>query len=46
MRLIMFDMDGTLIDSGTSITNTINHVRENLGFEKKWKKNFNFRKSK
>lgn len=34
MRLIMFDMDGTLIDSGTSITNTINHVRKNLGFEK------------
>lgn len=34
MRLIMFDMDGTLIDSGTSITNTVNHVRENLGFEK------------
>ena len=33
MRLLMFDMDGTLIDSGTSITNTINHVRENLGFE-------------
>ncbi len=39
MRLIMFDMDGTLIDSGTSITNTINHVRENLGFEK-MEKNF------
>ncbi len=34
MRLIMFDMDGTLIDSGTSITNTINHVRDNLGFGK------------
>lgn len=34
MHLIMFDMDGTLIDSGTSITNTVNHVRENLGFEK------------
>ncbi len=34
MRLIIFDMDGTLIDSGTSITNTINHVRENLGFER------------
>ena len=34
MRLIMFDMDGTLIDSGTSITNTVNHVRENLGFER------------
>lgn len=30
----MFDMDGTLINSGTSITNTINYVRENLGFEK------------
>ena len=34
MRLIMFDMDGTLIDSGFAITNTINYVRENLGFEK------------
>lgn len=34
MRIIMFDMDGTLIDSGTSITNTINHVRENIGFER------------
>lgn len=39
MRLLMFDMDGTLIDSGTSITNTVNHVRENLGFEK-MEKNF------
>lgn len=39
MSLIMFDMDGTLIDSGTSITNTINHVRESLGFEK-MEKNF------
>ncbi len=34
MRLIMFDMDGTLINSGFAITNTINYVRENLGFEK------------
>ncbi len=34
MSLIIFDMDGTLIDSGTSITNTINHVRKSLGFEK------------
>ena len=34
MRLIMFDMDGTLIDSGLAITNTINYVRVNLGFEK------------
>jgi phosphoglycolate phosphatase len=30
----MFDMDGTLIDSGFAITNTINYVRENLGFER------------
>ena len=34
MHLIMFDMDGTLVDSSKSITNTINHVRENLGFER------------
>ncbi|GGD37532.1 haloacid dehalogenase [Malaciobacter pacificus] len=39
MRLIMFDMDGTLIDSGYAITNTINYVRENLGFER-LEKNF------
>jgi len=30
----MFDMDGTLINSGFAITNTINYVRENLGLEK------------
>ena len=34
MALIMFDMDGTLIDSGFAITNTINYVRENLGFDR------------
>ena len=34
MRMIMFDMDGTLINSGFAITNTINYVRENLGLEK------------
>ena len=34
MRIIMFDMDGTLINSGTAISNTINYVRRNLGFEK------------
>ncbi|WP_044418638.1 HAD family hydrolase [Halarcobacter anaerophilus] len=34
MRTIIFDMDGTLVNSGTSITNTVNYVRENLGFEK------------
>ena len=34
MSLIMFDMDGTLINSGYAITNTINYVRENLGLEK------------
>ncbi len=33
MKLIMFDMDGTLINSGTMIANTINYVRENLGFK-------------
>lgn len=33
MSLIIFDMDGTLIDSGNAITNTINYVREELGFE-------------
>ena len=33
MALIMFDMDGTLIDSGFSITNKINYVIENLGLE-------------
>jgi phosphoglycolate phosphatase len=30
----MFDMDGTLIDSGLAITNTINYVRENLGLQR------------
>lgn len=34
MHLIMFDMDGTLVDSSKAITNTINYVRENLGFER------------
>jgi phosphoglycolate phosphatase len=34
MRLIMFDMDGTLIDSGLAITNTINYVRENLDLKR------------
>lgn len=33
MALIMFDMDGTLIDSSTPLVDTINYVRENLGFE-------------
>ncbi len=32
-QLIIFDMDGTLIDSGNVITNTINYVRSNLGLE-------------
>lgn len=30
MKLIIFDMDGTLIDSGNVITNTINFVRGKL----------------
>jgi len=33
-QLIIFDMDGTLINSGDVITNTINFVRMNLGLEK------------
>ena len=33
-QLIIFDMDGTLINSGEVITNTINFVREHLGLEK------------
>ena len=32
-QLIIFDMDGTLIDSGDVISNTINYVRTNLGLE-------------
>ena len=30
-KLIIFDMDGTLIDSGDAISNTINFVRTNIG---------------
>ncbi|MGB3751706.1 MAG: HAD family hydrolase [Arcobacteraceae bacterium] len=33
-QLIIFDMDGTLIDSGDVISNTINHVRTNVGLPK------------
>ncbi len=32
-QLIIFDMDGTLIDSGNIITNTINYVRNNIGLD-------------
>jgi len=32
-QLIIFDMDGTLINSGNVISNTINHVRTSLGLE-------------
>jgi len=32
-KLIIFDMDGTLIDSGDAISNTINFVRTNIGLE-------------
>jgi len=32
-QLIIFDMDGTLIDSGNVITNTINFVRTNIGLD-------------
>jgi len=33
MKLIIFDMDGTLIDSGNVIANTINFVRRNIGLK-------------
>jgi len=33
MKLIIFDMDGTLINSGSVIANTINFVRINLGLD-------------
>lgn len=33
MKLFMFDMDGTLIDSGDVIVNTVNYVRTHLGLE-------------
>lgn len=33
MKLIIFDMDGTLVDTGNVITNTINFVRQNLGLD-------------
>ncbi len=31
-KLIIFDMDGTLVNSSITIANAINHVRHNLGF--------------
>ncbi|KYJ85987.1 HAD family hydrolase [Sulfurovum riftiae] len=31
--LIIFDMDGTLVNSSLTIANAINYVRQNLGFE-------------
>jgi phosphoglycolate phosphatase len=32
-KCIIFDMDGTLVDSATGITKSINYVRKHLGFE-------------
>ncbi|MCK9336701.1 MAG: HAD family hydrolase [Arcobacteraceae bacterium] len=32
-NLIIFDMDGTLVDSGDAITNTINHVRSHINMK-------------
>ena len=32
-ELIIFDMDGTLVNSSITIANAINHVRRQLGFE-------------
>lgn len=33
MKMLLFDMDGTLINSGAMIANTINYVRKNIGLE-------------
>jgi len=33
-KAIIFDMDGTLVDSSITIVNAINHVRQKLGLEK------------
>ena len=35
--MIIFDMDGTLINSGHAIANTVNYVREK--FSRAWKFN-------
>jgi phosphoglycolate phosphatase len=32
-KLVIFDMDGTLVNSSLTIANAINYVRQNLGFE-------------
>ena len=32
-KLIIFDMDGTLVNSSLTIANAINYVRQNLGYE-------------
>jgi phosphoglycolate phosphatase len=32
-KCIIFDMDGTLVDSSKGITKSVNYVREHLGFE-------------
>ena len=33
MKMLLFDMDGTLINSGAMIANTINYVRKNIGLK-------------
>ena len=38
IKSIIWDMDGTLVNSGAMISNTINYVRENIGLEKLEKK--------
>lgn len=38
IKSIIWDMDGTLVNSGTMISNTINYVRENIGLERLDKK--------
>ena len=34
IKSIIWDMDGTLVNSGIMISNTINYVRQNIGLER------------
>lgn len=40
MNLVIFDMDGTLVDSGKAITNTINTTRKELNLKPNLKSDF------
>ena len=38
MKVVIFDMDGTVIDSGEAIYKTVNEVRDKLKNQKTYKK--------